>query len=87
MSMYDQKVVGKTKAGKQVAYRVPEGKSLYEIYFVGGGQVPRALQGSWTDSRQIESRVAAYLSQEAPKPITGLQAAKRRPNKLKQKEK
>ena len=65
MSMYDEQIAGKTKAGKKVAYRVPEGKSLYEIYFVGGGQVPKVLQGAWTDVRMIKSAVTAYLSLDA----------------------
>jgi len=64
MSMYDEQIAGKTKAGKKVAFRVPEGKALYEIYFVGGGQVPHALKGSWTDARQIKNAVAAYLFSE-----------------------
>ncbi len=89
MSMYNQVVVGKTKAGKEVAYRVPQGESLYEIFFVGGGQLPAELTGSWTDARQIENTIKVYLSKETrpEKVIDGLKAAKKRPNKLKPKDK
>jgi len=70
MSMYDQVVIGKTLAGKQIAYRVPEGKSLYEIYFVGGGKVPHDLTGNWTDTRQIINAVKAYLFRDSQSKIT-----------------
>lgn len=92
--MYKEKIVGKTKAGKEVAYRVKEGESLRTIYFVQGGQVPASLQGGWTDTRQIEQQIAVYLSQEEPLiPVEmkkekeykkAVLDAKKRPSKLKQ---
>jgi len=64
MSRHDTVVVGKTKAGKEIAYRVPEGKPLYEIFFTSGGQIPPALSGAWNDIRQIKAVVSNYLSRE-----------------------
>ena len=65
MSMYNEVVVvGETKGGKQVAYRVPEGKSLYQVYLVGGGQLPPSLAGEWNDTRQIENAVKIYLQKD-----------------------
>lgn len=66
-STREQVVVGKTKAGKEIAYRVPENKALYEIYFVGGGKLPTALTGAWTDARQIESAIKSYLYSDSMK--------------------
>ena len=65
MSMYNEVViVGKTTGGKQIAYRVPEGKSLYQVYLVGGGQLPPPLAGEWNDTRQIENAVKVYLQKD-----------------------
>ena len=95
MSWHDEVVVGKTKLGKKLAYRVPEGKSLYEIFFIGGGVVPADLQGSWTDTRQLLNQVAVYMANEGKymseaetvQRKDNLKAAKKRPSKLKSKAK
>ena len=65
----ENKVAGKTKAGKTIAYRVPEGKSTYEVFFTNGGQVPSELSGAWTDPRQIQNAVNAYLFKDKTKPV------------------
>lgn len=82
-------VVGATKAGKEVAYRVPENESLYKVYLVGGGVVPASLLGGWTDARQVENAIKVFLARhDKTKPApTGLKAAKKRPNKLTPKDK
>ena len=89
MSRHDPVVVGKTLKGKEIAYRVPENEALYEICFVGGGQLPSKLQGRWSDPRQIENAIKVYLSREV-KPVKdefkeAVKAAKKRPSKLTEK--
>lgn len=64
--MREVKVVGKTKAGKEIGYRVPEGKNLYEIAFKDGGQVPSKLKGAWNDIRQIEIAINHYITNNKP---------------------
>jgi hypothetical protein len=59
--MYKQTVVGRTKAGKDIAYGVRDNESLYTIYFVKGGQVPKELSGSWNDTRQIVNAITSYF--------------------------
>ena len=86
MSRNEAVVVGKTLKGKEVSYRVPDNEALYEIAFVGGGQLPKELQGRWTDPRQIENAIKVYLSKEI-KPEKdpykeAVKAAKKRPSKL-----
>lgn len=89
MSRNDSVVVGKTLKGKEVAYRVSENEALYEIAFVGGGQLPKELQGRWSDPRQIENAIKVYLSKEVKVvPVKdefkeAVKAAKKRPSKLK----
>jgi len=97
-SMYKETIVGKTRSGKEVAFRVKEGESLRTIYFVGGGQLPPSLQGKWTDERQIRAQVTAYLNKDneplvapevkqAKEYKKAVSAAKKRTSKLKQPEK
>jgi len=59
--MKEVRVVGKTKAGKEIGYRVPDGKNLYEIAFKSGGEVPRKLHGGWNDIRQMEIAINRYI--------------------------
>lgn len=67
MSTREIKVVGKTKAGKEIGYRVPEGTNLYQITFTSGGEVPKELQGGWNDIRQMEIAIKHYLAKDAKK--------------------
>lgn len=86
-------IVGKTKKGKNIGYGVRDGEALYSIYFPSGGEVPAALQGLWTDEWQIRNAIAAYVNkdtlcepQQKEKDYKkAVNAAKRRPSKLKQK--
>ena len=64
--MSEVKIVGKTKAGKEIGYRVPEGKNLYEIAFKAGGEVPKILQGAWNDIRQMEIVINRYIDNSKP---------------------
>lgn len=92
--MYQEIIVGKNKAGKKLAYIVKPNESLRTIYFVGGGQLPKELEGGWTDVRQIEAAIAVYLNkdtlcapdQEKKDFKTSVSASKKRPSKLKLKE-
>jgi hypothetical protein len=84
-------IVGKTKAGTKIGYRVKEGDALYTIYFEGGGQLPASLEGMWTDARQTVNAIITYLNKEKLcKPDAekkrlkdNLRDSKKRPSKLK----
>lgn len=91
--MYKETIVGKTKTGKELAYRVLDGDALYSIYFKGGGQLPSCLSGKWNDTRQIENAIVCYINkdklcdadQEKKDYKKSISASKKRPNKLKHK--
>lgn len=93
--MYKEIIVGQTKAGKKLAYSVKPNDALYTIHFTTGGQVPEVLSGMWNDQRQIVNAITAYLNRDTlcePDQIKkdykkSIAASKRRPNKLKHKEK
>ena len=93
--MYKETIVGKIKSGKELAYRVKDGDALYSIYFKGGGPVPECLSGQWNDPRQIVQAITTYINkdtlckpdQEKKDYKKRTLAAKKRPNKLKHKEK
>ena len=93
--MYKETIVGKTKAGKELAYSVKPNKSLYTIHFTTGGQLPSSLEGYWNDTRQIVSAITTYLNKEklcepdqAKKDYKkSISDSKKRPSRLKQKEK
>ena len=88
-------IVGKTKAGKKIAYSVKPNQALYTIHFTTGGQLPDELSGQWNCTRQIENAINSYLNKDklcAPDQAKkdykrSISAAKKRPNKLKHKEK
>lgn len=86
-------IVGKTKAGTKVGYRVKDGDAMYTIYFVGGGQLPANLEGMWTDERQATIAIGKYLNkdklcapdQKIKTEKKNLRESKKRPSRLKQK--
>ena len=91
--MYKETVVGKTKDGKELAYRVMDGDALYSIYYKKGGQLPECLSGAWNDPRQIENAIISYVNRyklsepdQAKKDYKkNISDSKKRPNKLKHK--
>ena len=91
--MYKETIVGKTKAGKELAYSVKTNNALYTIHFTTGGQLPPTLEGYWNDTRQIENAINTYLNkdklckqdQEKKDYKKSIAASKKRPNKLKHK--
>jgi hypothetical protein len=93
--MYKEIVVGKTKSGNELAYRVKDGDALYSIYYKGGGPVPAELSGAWNDTRQIEQAITTYINKDKLCPADQEKkdyrqrtlAAKKRPSKLKLREK
>jgi len=93
--MYKETIVGKLKSGKEIAYRVKQGDALYSIYLKGGGPVPDCLSGKWNDTRQIVNAINCYINKDTlcePDQIKkdykkSVAASKKRPNKLKHKEK
>jgi hypothetical protein len=92
--MYKEKVVGTTKGGKTIAYRVHDGDALYSIYFPEGGETPDCLKGAWNDPRLIEIAITSYLNRntlcepmQAKKDFRkNIADAKKRPSRLKLKE-
>ena len=76
-------------------YKINENEVLYRIYSIGGGLIPECLKGTWTDIRQMEIAVKAYLGRnelskpekEAKQKRKNVIEAKKRPNKLKHPEK
>ena len=93
--MYKETIVGKTKAGKELAYSVKPNKSLYTIHFTTGGQLPSELEGYWNDTRQIVNAITCYLNKDTLCPADqekkdykkSIADSKKRPSRLKQKEK
>jgi hypothetical protein len=91
--MYKETIVGKTKAGKKLAYSVKPNESLYTIHFTTGGQIPESLSGYWNDQRQIVQAITTYLNkdklckpdQEKKDYKKSIAESKKRPNKLKHK--
>lgn len=67
MSATAVKVVGKTKGGKEIGYRMPEGKNLYEITFKTGGEIPEELKGGWNDIRQLTNKINNYITNSTSK--------------------
>ena len=55
-------------------YKTPKGKELetfYEGYatrvrFIGGGELPECLKGSWTDTQKAEQCIVKYLNDKEP---------------------
>lgn len=55
-------------------YKTPNGKELetyYEGYltkvrFIGGGELPDCLKGSWTDTQKAELCIIKYLNDKEP---------------------
>lgn len=58
----DIKIIGKTKGGKEIGYRVPDNSNLYEVCFSSGGEVPKELKGGWNDLRQLQLKVEGYIT-------------------------
>lgn len=88
--MSKETIVGKTKKGKEIGFRVKKGDALYTIYFAGGGALPEELTGMWTDARQCEIAISNYLNKDTLLPADQekkdykkrVSASKRRPSKL-----
>lgn len=50
---------GTTKGGKQIEMvRTTEG--LWKVQFLGGGQIPKELDGVWNNSRQLQAAIDVY---------------------------
>jgi len=46
---------------------VPNSGSMYEIYYVGGGEIPEALKGMYTSEYIANVRVIQHLMEEKVK--------------------
>lgn len=55
------KIFGETKAGKKVGVRPKPNTTLLEICFEGGGQLPKGLQGLWTEP-QAKNAIEVYVA-------------------------
>lgn len=55
-------------------YKTPNGKKLETYYegfatkirFIGGGELPDCLKGSWTDTQKADQCVIKYLNDKEP---------------------
>ena len=56
-----------TANGKEVQV-VPTGKGAYKIQFATGGEVPEALTGIYTSSRQALIEASLYVERSKDKP-------------------
>ena len=57
-------VLGYTRGGKEIQ-AVPVGmRALFEVQFGDGGQVPKMLQGVFSDRAAVAAKVEEYLSTE-----------------------
>lgn len=75
-------------------YKTPKGKELetyYEGYatrvrFIGGGELPECLKGSWTDPQKADQCIVKYLNDKEPihikeKDANGIIQTVKNPNK------
>lgn len=60
-------IVGKTKSGKEIGYRILEGETLYSVCFTSGGKIPDELGGHWNDLTQLRSAINNYLDKKVKK--------------------
>lgn len=61
-------VIAETPEGKEIGYCFKPGTSLYQIAFASGGQLPKELEGVFSNLHAVQGKVAAYLaSKEKPK--------------------
>lgn len=80
-------------------YKTPNGKELETFYegfltkvrFIGGGQLPECLNGSWTDVQKAEQCIIKYLNDKEPihvqeKDENGILQTVKNPNKNKKEE-
>lgn len=55
-------------------YKTPNGKELEtyvegfatKVRFIGGGELPACLGGSWTDAQKAEQCIIKYLNEKEP---------------------
>jgi hypothetical protein len=53
-----------TKGGKEVRMKKDEWGSFWRVEFVGGGQLPAELTGSYTDEKQADLAIQVYLAKQ-----------------------
>lgn len=50
-----------TPNGKEVTHESVRGSHLYRIRFVGGGELPQELGGTYTSIPEVQSVISSYL--------------------------
>ena len=93
--MFKERIVGELKSGKEIAYGIQGNNPLCTMYMKGGGQLPSCLSGYWNDLDKATAAAHAYVEKDTlSKPDQkkkdfrdNVNAAKKRPSKLKHKEK
>lgn len=54
----------KTPNGKGIQIKARENKMLFDISFVGGGEVPPIIQGGFTSVRMAKAQIKRYLNEQ-----------------------
>ena len=54
-----------TTATRQKEFLLEQKGNMYFIRLEGGGQVPKALDGMWTNSTIAKQHISAFLEKEA----------------------
>lgn len=66
--MADPTILGVTKGGKAIAVQNIGNRNILRLYFVGGGELPKELEGAFSDRTSAMKVVGKYLANEpAPK--------------------
>lgn len=68
------KIFGETKAGKKIGVRPKPNTTLLEICFDSGGQLPKKLQGLWTEP-QAKRAIEVYIDMDKQTKPKGKQKA------------
>ena len=67
------RVVGRTGGGKKVTIEPVQNTNVFQIKFVPGGEVPKALSGRWTDPFAAKRAILNYFEVNNRKLETNLE--------------
>lgn len=56
---------------KDLKIRMQPNGRLYEVFFAGGGELPKELTGKYTSHRTAQADITAYLTQRSAKTKDG----------------
>ena len=52
----------KVKTTKELLIRSSNGRSIYEVYYEGGGELPKSLIGLYTSHIEAQKAIDTYLA-------------------------